>query len=39
MKKSTLTVMVLMLIVLGLAIYFAINSRIASSVASEENRY
>ena len=39
MKKSTLTVIVLMLIVLGLAIYFAINSRIASSVASEENRY
>ena len=39
MKKSTLTVIILMLIVLGLAIYFAINSRIASNVASEENRY
>ena len=39
MKKSTLTVIVLMLIVFGLAIYFAINSRVASSVASEENRY
>ena len=39
MKRSTLTVVVLMLIVLGLAIYFAINSRIASNVASEENRY
>jgi Na+-translocating ferredoxin:NAD+ oxidoreductase RnfG subunit len=39
MKKSTLTVIVLMLIVFGLAIYFAINSRIASNLAAEENRY
>ena len=39
MKRSTLTVVVLMLIVLGLAIYFAINSRMASNTASEENRY
>ena len=39
MKKGTLTVVILMLIALGLAIYFAINSRIASNVASEENRY
>jgi Na+-translocating ferredoxin:NAD+ oxidoreductase RnfG subunit len=39
MKRSTLTVVVLMLIVLGLAIYFAINSRMVSNTASEENRY
>ena len=39
MKKSTLTVIILMLIVLGLAIYFVINSRISSNLASEENRY
>ncbi len=39
MKKSTLTVIILMLIVFGLAVYFAINSRIGSNIASEENRY
>jgi len=39
MKKSILTVIILMLIVLGLAVYFVFNSRIASNVAAEENRY
>lgn len=39
MKKGTLTVVILMLIALGLAIYFAISSKITSNVASEENRY
>lgn len=39
MKKGTLTVVTLMLIALGLTVYFVISSRITSSVASEENRY
>ncbi len=39
MKKSTLTVVVLILIALGLAVYFVISSRITANVASEENRY
>ena len=39
MKKGTLTVVTLMLIALGLTVYFVISSRITSNVASEENRY
>ena len=39
MKKGTLTVVILMLIALGLTVYFVISSRITSNVASEENRY